>query len=440
MLDVQHRTHRQFLFANREQQSLFTMLQLRPGSEAATMRPQLAVAFVVDTSGSMRDKVTSAADGGERKTKLDLVIAALQAVFNDADVAGDHDRLALVHFNDDAEVVVPFTSARDRSTLVAAASRLKRYSGGTQMGAGMAEAMRLFAAEEGSRRMVILTDGQTFDEDVVREVAGEAHRQQVPLTVIGVGDDVNVALLSEIADQTQGRMMDIVPDVDDPQPPAIRASDLPKHLLEDVRKAGAEVVTDVRLSVRTVKGVVVERITRVYPDLAEVDRSAAPYTLGNVAAGTDTIFIVEMTMPSRPPARFRVAQLGLTYRVPGADLSGEHPPLEVVVEFTHDERLASQVDQMVLDYVKQRNVDQLIRQAATEALSDPAKAAKTLEIARNLTVSLGNEGMTSVIDRAYGEVTGGKTISAGTGKTLLIAAKTLVVRPDVEADATQPDG
>jgi Ca-activated chloride channel homolog len=439
MLDVQLKTHRAFLFANREQQSLFTLLRLRPGFEAAANRPHLAVAFVVDTSGSMRDEVTSAAGGAERQTKLDVVIAALQAVFRDTDVAADRDRMALVHFNDAAEVVVPFTDARDRSALVSAASRLERYSGGTQMGAGMAVAMRLIATEEGSRRMVVLTDGQTFDEEVVREVAGEAVRHQVPLTVIGVGDDVNVALLTEIADRTQGRMMDIVPDVDQPQPPAIRASELPKHLLADVKRAADEVVTDVQLSVRTVKDVVVERITRVFPDLGEVDRSAAPYALGNAAADTDTIFIVEMTMPSRPPARFRIAQLGLTYRVAGAGLRGEHPPLDVVVEFTHDERLVSQVDPTVLDYVKQRNVDQLIRQAATEALSDPAKAAKTLEIARNLTVSLGNDAMTRVIDRAYGEVTDGKTISAGTGKTLLIAAKTLVVQPDAEADAAGPD-
>jgi len=155
-----------------------------------------------------------------------------------------------------------------------------------------------------------------------------------------------------------------------------------------------------------------------------------PYPLGNAAKGDWTVFILEFTLPARPPARIRLAQLGLTYQVPGQGYRGEVPPMDVVVEFTTDEALAARIDPEVMQWVQQRNLEQLIKQATVEARTDPSKAAKTLELARNLTVKLGNTAMTRALDQAVGELKSSKTISLGTAKTIKIGAKTQVLKQE----------
>jgi Ca-activated chloride channel homolog len=443
VLEVSAHPHREFLQAHTAQQKLYVALRLRPSGEALGARPALSIAFVVDTSGSMREKVTkpatraardAAADAVARgssrdaRSKLQLVMEALHGLMQERDALAEGDRIALVQFDDDASVVAPFTQAGQARTFAGSIDRLTEFSGGTHLGAGMRLGVRLLSDERGSRRMVLLSDGNTFDEGVVHQVSEDLLRQRIPVTVIGVGADVNLDLLTKVADRTQGRMMDVVPDVDDPQPPSVRASDLPQEILADVRKASTEVVTDIGLSIKVVKDVTIDRITRVYPALSEVDTSVRPFPLGNAAGGDETVFVIEATLPGRPPARMRLAQIGVTYSVPGRGYRGEEPPIDVVIEFTHDDALAARVDSMVMDYVKQRNIESLIDQASREARTDPERARKTIELARSMTQKLGNTVMTQALDRAMGELGSSKTISLGTVKTLRIGAKTQTMK------------
>lgn len=442
MLDVMATPHREYLAAH-SPQKLFVVLKVRPHLNAAEARPKLAIALVVDTSGSMREVVTEPGertgqstfvDGKEYElvrggnTKLDIVIESLRGILSEPDALADSDRLALIHFDDRAGVVVPFTDARDRRSLVKAAEELRSFSGGTHMGAGMREAITLLKGETGNKRMILLSDGQTFDEEVVLSVSEDLFQNRIPLTAIGVGDDWNESLLTKVADRTQGQVMDVVPDIQHPQPPSVRASELPQHILADIRKAGKEVVTNLILSINLVRDVQLDRITRTYPLQSEVDLAQTPYLLGNAEAGDDTVFVLEFTLQPRPPARMRVAQLGLTYQVPGANYRGELPPQDVVVEFTQNEALAAQMNQEVMLYVQQRNIEQLIRQATMAVRTNPVQAQKTMELARSMTVKLGNSVMTQALDRAMDELGSSKTISVGTAKTLRIGSKTQTLK------------
>ncbi len=442
MLEAKMRPHREFLLAGTPGQKLFVMLNLRPNAEARQARPNLSVVFVVDTSGSMREVVTEPTErtgqttfvDGQRyevvrgaKNKLELVTEALRGIVS-SDLIRPEDRLALVKFDDLADVLVPFTPATDRSRLLDAIGRLDWYSGGTQMGAGMQAGVKLLSGESGSRRMVLLTDGQAFDALLAQEQAGVLSGMQVPVTTIGVGDEVNTELLTDITDKTQGQPIDVVPDNQNPQPPAVRASELPGALLGDLKQAASEVVTNVALSVRAVKDVVLERVTRVQPTQTEVARTGGALALGNVEAGAGATYILEFTLPDRPAARMRLAQLGLTYQVPGANYRGEIPPLDVVVEFTGDEAMAARVDGEVMQWVQQRNIESLVAQATREAAQNPEQAARTLEQARSMTQRLGNGAMTQVLDRAIGELGSSKTISLGTAKTMRLGAKTQTLK------------
>ena len=124
----------------------------------------------------------------------------------------------------------------------------------------------------------------------------------------------------------------------------------------------------------------------------------------------------------------RLAQLGLTYQVPGADFRGEASAVDVVVEYTTDQARLAELDHGVLQWVQQRNVEGIIKRAAAEAHSDPAAAAKTLRLAQNLTQKLGNSNMTKVLDKALDELQTNKTISLGTAKTMRMGSKTQTLR------------
>lgn len=447
MLETSLQPHREYLMANMPGQKMFLALKVRPQAEAGAARPQLAVAFVVDTSGSMREVVTEPThrtgqnvriDGKEyevvrgAKSKMDLVVEALQNLLNSRELQPS-DRLALIKFDDYAGVVQPFTDAANKAKLIAAAEQLTQFSGGTHMGAGMLEGMKQLHKESGSRRMLLLTDGQAFDEPLVEQAAQQLAEAHIPVTAIGVGDDWNDDLLTEITDRTQGKPFHIVPDTQNPLPPSLRATELPQAILGELENAANEVITNIALAVKTVKDVTLDRVTRVYPTQSEVDLKATPHPLGNAVKGDWTVFILEFTLPARPASRIRLAQMGLTYEVPGKGYRGEVPPRDIVVEFTTDETLTAKIDPQVMQWVQQRNIEMLVKQATQEARTDPAKAAKTLELARNMTIKLGNTAMTRALDQAVGELKSSKTISIGTAKTIKIGAKTQVLKQEPEA-------
>lgn len=425
MLSVQVKAHREFFLANTPDQRLFVALHLQPG-EGAQIRPPLSVAFVVDTSGSMRERVSAPTGFSDLlfgKNKLTLLIEALNGLITSG-LLREEDRISLTQFDDNVTVILPFTSAAEEGRILAAIQRLKQFNGATQMGQGMQKAFPLLRHEQGNRRMVVLTDGQTADEKLVLKVARELADAQIPATTVGVGSDVNTGLLTEVADLTQGRPMDVVPDSENPYPPAVRASELPQALLGDLRSAANEVVTGVTLGIKTIKDVVVERITRVQPTQTEVDMARQPMLLGNLDAQMGSTFVIELVVPARPPSRMRLGQLNIGFQIPGTQRSEQLPPIDLVVEYTAEDALATRIDPEVMRWVQQRNVEGLIVQATREMSTNPQKAGESLLVARQMTERLGNANMTRVLDQAIGELQSGNKVSVSTAKTLQIGAKT----------------
>jgi Ca-activated chloride channel homolog len=355
-----HRVHlRASLAESNKTQKLFLLAQFTP--EISTHAP-LALTFVIDTSGSMREKVA----GG--KTKLELVIQALSSLLA-SDSISTSDQLAIVQFDDNASTLVPLTN--DRAVLQQGLDTLKKYSGVTMMGLGammgfgmlgfgMLEALKQSSGGRSkfNHRLMLVVGSATFDEDVCRAVAGTYANQNIAINSIGVGYEFNEELLSDISDRTAGRVMHVV--AKDANPPAsVLAADLPQYLSADFSRAAAAAITNLELTVRGAKGVTLDRVTRVYPFLTDVMLNrfeGGTYAKGgDLEAGDQAIFLIELTLPPHPPAHVSIAQIGLTFDVPGEDRRGEIPPIDVVVEFTFDEVATGQVNQQVMGYVRQRN-------------------------------------------------------------------------------------
>ncbi|MCC2669127.1 MAG: hypothetical protein K0Q72_1598 [Armatimonadetes bacterium] len=446
MLNVLLKPHRNSLrAAAAEPQKVFAMLKLIPQGEVAKARPPLALALVIDTSGSMRefadqDKaraevskqsltgIPDASDGGNHQavslklpTKLDQATEAAHRLIDDARLTAD-DRITIIRFDDDAETLLPLTPLSDRDAAHRAIDSLARHSGGTQMGKGMRcaqEQLRSLATQV-AKRVILLTDGKAFDDEECRAQAPGFGASNTPIIAVGIGPEYNEELMRELADLTQGR------------PYHLQTMEQLQEIMDaEVGASVREVVTDLQATVATVKDVKLSGITRVYPSLAELPVGEPPYRLGNIPAGDYTVFVLEFSVDGllRPPSRARLARLGLSGHVPGLGHQHELDPQDLFIDFTTDEAAIAQVDPEVLGYVQQKNVDNMVQQAVRQATVDAGQARRTLQAAVGMTQRLGNRAVTQMLENALDELNQSGTISAGTRKTVALGGRTKTMKP-----------
>lgn len=440
-INVNITPHREFMPADSTAQKLFVMLKLRPIKDVATSRPPTTFTFVIDTSGSMYEVVagdvkptgiTYQQDGKQYqqvtggKSKIDIVIESLLALVNSGKLTTS-DRIAIVQFDDNASQIIGLTSATEVQKLETAINNLREFSGGTRMGLGLRRAFDLLSEQQMTvKRILLFTDGQTFDEDQCRSIANNLATNNIPITALGVGEEFNEDLLTHLSDFTGGTLLYIVPGIAKGTETSIL--DLPHKIIAEYSQAQQEVITNLALTVKTVKGVELTRVVRAYPTQAEFPLNQDPYPLGNAIANDETIFILEFTINNRPASRVRIAQLGLTYDIPGQKIRGELPPQNLIIQFIPGEQNVAQVNKEVMDYVQQCNISNLVDQATRIAEKDPEKAEQILETARRMTVKIGNTDMTESLNNAQVELRKTRKISPGTRKTVKMGAKGKTVK------------
>ncbi len=440
MLNVSITPHREFLPAETPEQKLFVMLKLRPTKEVASTPPSTAFTFVIDTSGSMYEAVsgdpqptgrTFQSDGNQYhevtgvKSKIDIVVQSLLNLIQSGKLKHS-DRVSIVQFDDNASTIIGLTPATEVTKLEDAIAKLSTFSGGTRMGLGMHEALNLLSTQEMTcRRTLLFTDGQTFDDEQCRELAKQFATKNIPIAALGVGE-YNEELLISLSDTTGGKLLHIVPE--NATGTQVSISNLPQAIVEEFTQAQQEVITNLAMTIKTVKGVKLTRVVRAYPSQSEFPLTQEPIPLGNAAANDETIFILEFALESRPASRVRIAQIGLTYDAPGQNRRGELPPQNLVAQFVAGQNFSAQVDAEVMSYVQQCNIAQLVSEATKVVDKNPQKAEELLETARRMTQRLGNEAMTISLTEAQNELRKTRRISPGTSKTIKMGSKGKTVR------------
>ena len=157
-------------------------------------RPPINVALVIDTSGSM--------DG----RPIDDARAATAALL---DSMHDGDRLAVVAFHSEVEVVLPSTRV-ERGNLEALREQVSalRATGTTDLGgglrAGIEEVIRHYEPQ-GINRVVLLSDGVPNDPSTIEALAQAAGERSIAITALGLGTDYDETLLAAIAQRSGGR-------------------------------------------------------------------------------------------------------------------------------------------------------------------------------------------------------------------------------------------
>ncbi len=186
------RSH-EYLPARAEEQAYYVLLSVALQQDLSYGRLPLNLCLVLDRSTSMSG------------VRLQAVREAVQRII---DRLSPDDVLSIVVFNDRAEVLLPSQRNVDRARVKAIVSTIQP-AGGTELlqglGAGIREVMH-GKSERSLNHLILLTDGHTYgDEQGCLEMAKWAGQNQISMSLMGLGEDWNEALLDQMAALSGGR-------------------------------------------------------------------------------------------------------------------------------------------------------------------------------------------------------------------------------------------
>jgi Ca-activated chloride channel family protein len=337
---------RPFLAATTTPQLAYALLEVQPTEVVAQVRMPVNVSFVLDRSGSMK---------GEKIERVRQAVSMAVEMLDTQDIA------SVVIFDHRTEVLVPAGNVSDRRAVLERVSRI-RDAGGTKIAPALEKGLREIERDRSGaiRRLVLLTDGQTENEDECVRRAEDAGRVGVPITALGVGKDWNEDLLIEMANRSGGTADYIA-----------RPDEITEYFQNTVQKAQNTAVQNTTLNLRLVQGITPRAVWQVIPLINNLgyrpisDRDVS-VPLGELEKGQGRTLLVEFLVDPRPAGSYRVGQAEITYDVPALNLVGEKARVDVLLTFTADQGQLQQVNPGVMNIVEKVSAFKL----QTRALQD----------------------------------------------------------------------
>lgn len=186
-----------FAMGGYQETALETVLPVNMFLEGERELPTMAIAMVIDHSGSM----TTPAAGNTGATSLDL---AKEAAIDGVASLRDIDEVGVLAFDDTYDWVVPMQAASDRSAINSRIETIE-YGGGTSIFPALDEAAtQLQDSDAQIKHIILLTDGQDY-YDQYDEVINKINGSGITLSTVAVGPESDQQLLSNLANMCGGR-------------------------------------------------------------------------------------------------------------------------------------------------------------------------------------------------------------------------------------------
>ncbi len=155
------------------------------------------IVLVLDISGS-----TGTAVKGEKA--VDIEKAQAISILSDLKPS---NRVGVVAFNAQAFVIEPLTYLYEKTGLAERISQLKD-GGGTLISAGLQEAIDMLKPREGSKNIILISDGMTQLFSAAEELAKIAAKMGVRIYTVGIGARTNRQIMQKLALMTSGIYFD----------------------------------------------------------------------------------------------------------------------------------------------------------------------------------------------------------------------------------------
>lgn len=385
----------------------YVLVEARPTIPAGQeqSRPPLNLALVLDRSGSM---------AGE---KLDNLKRAARLVVQRL---SPQDMLTIILFDDRADIWVPCQFVRDPQMFLARIEAIQER-GGTHLSTGLAAGLQQLQTVAGAgrvNRLILLTDGETWeDADKCRELARQAGQSGVVITALGLGEEWNQQLLTDIAVFSGGNWHYI----DDP-------AQLVAAFQNVVSTMQATTITNVNLILRLLEGVRPRTVWRVTPLIDRLSHQAlsardVQVYLGDLQIGGQSA-LVELTWPPRQTGHYRLAQAELRYDQPLERLMGQKVQQNILVSFAQTGDTPP--DGRVMNVVEKVTAFKLQTQALADvSLGHMAQATQKLRAAATRLLSLGEEEKAQEALNLAEQLNAGQALSARQTKRFYSATRKL---------------
>jgi Ca-activated chloride channel homolog len=388
----------------------YLLIEATPQTQAATTAAPVNFCMVLDRSGSM--------DGAKIESLKRAVVQLIDSL-------QPEDTVAVVVFDETADVIVPAQPATDKVSLNNRVESI-RVQGGTAMSTGLElglHEIRKGLAPDRNSHLLLLTDGQTWgDEDRCREIAAELGQMGVRVTALGLGDEWNERLLDDIADATGGTSDYIA----NPQ-------DIGRFFQRVAQAAHATTIRDGRLLIRLAEGVTPRAVYRVKPMIANlgfkpIGEREINVDLGDIQPDPGASVLVELMLPERAAGEYRVAQAELTYDVPAENRLDQRVRADAPLRFTSN---AAEVDldPAAMNLVERVTAFKLQTRALDEASAgNLAAATQKLRSAATRLLDLGELELAETTSRAADAAAQGQMPTAADKKEMTYRTRRLTMK------------
>jgi Ca-activated chloride channel homolog len=401
----------EYVLSTAENFVLYVLLEAiaQGGAGGNGARLPLNLGVVLDRSGSMYDE-----------RRLEFVVEAVKFL---ADNVAPDDKIAVVAFADKAQVIVHPDQIHDKGVVRRALEDidLLEIGGGTQMALGMRaaiEEVKHNLAANRLNRVLVLTDGQTYEETACIDLAGQ-NRDQMSFSAMGVGVEFNEKLLMRISQDSHGKYHFIGD-----------AQEIPGIFEDELEGLRAVSVRNGKIEVTLAQGVQVREAFRASPEIYGLGRPLleerkVTYEIGDLEAGVPGSVLLTLVLPPRKPGPVRIAQSTFRYEVPGV---GERSAqVDIAVEYTLDRTLTSRRNGRVMNLVDQVSIAKLQAKAEEELKrGNVDRATRLLSNAIQGTQRLGNVKATQALVGLMDQVKKTQTLQTKAAKTTLLQAQAVV--------------